>query len=176
MMFLANLRDKLLNMVMPDSDYEEQLDNAEELAARQAENAARYNSGASNERRVANGVAVSYISTPNFGRVGAQPTLVTRSDSQPQLTVHTTKVTELKVKVHVPTKYNHVSSIADHLKSGMAVVVNFDSMEPAEQRRVCDFVNGACYVLGGKAQQISRHIMMYVPSGVDISEAIALAH
>ena len=44
-----------------------------------------------------------------------------------------------------------------------------------EQRRICDFVNGVCYVLDGCAKRISEQIVLYVPEGVDVDEAMSVA-
>ena len=65
--------------------------------------------------------------------------------------------------------------IADDLKARMAVIVNYEKVEAEEQRRICDFVNGACYVSDGGAKRISDYIVLYVPEGIDVSEAMSVA-
>ncbi|WP_432648473.1 cell division protein SepF, partial [Mitsuokella sp.] len=44
-----------------------------------------------------------------------------------------------------------------------------------EQRRICDFVNGACYIVDGCAKRISEQIVLYAPEGVDVAEAMPAA-
>ena len=61
------------------------------------------------------------------------------------------------------------------LKAGKACVVNYEQIEALEQRRICDFVNGVCYVLDGSAKRVSNQIMLYVPNGVDVAEAMTMA-
>ncbi|MBF1715631.1 MAG: cell division protein SepF, partial [Selenomonas sp.] len=61
------------------------------------------------------------------------------------------------------------------LKRGIAVAVNFDCLNDAERRRVCDFLNGACYVLHGTARVVSSTIIFYAPKGVDVTETMAAA-
>ncbi len=79
--------------------------------------------------------------TPSTGDGGGTP-----------LTVHTTKVAELKVRIHRPRRYDDVGAAVRQLKQGIAVTVNFDCLNEPERRRVCDFLNGACYVLHGTAR------------------------
>lgn len=90
---------------------------------------------------------------------------------RPKLTVHTTKKLELKVQIYAPANFDQVTAIADDLKAGKACVVNYEKVECKEQRRICDFVNGVCYVLDGCAKRISGQIVLYVPEGVDVSVA-----
>lgn len=110
-------------------------------------------------QKVVNGDNVAYMT----------PAAKTTS-KRPQLTVHTTKVQDLKVHIYVPTTFDEVTSIADDLKSGRAAVVNYERVDLGEQRRICDFVNGACYVLNGEARRISETMVLYVPAGVEVAE------
>ena len=90
----------------------------------------------------------------------------------PQLTVHTTKIPELRVQIYVPENFDQVTDIADNLKAGKAAVVNYERVAAEEQRRICDFVNGACYIVNGCAKRISEQIVLYAPEGVDVAEAM----
>lgn len=92
--------------------------------------------------------------------------------SRPQLTVHTTRVPELRVQIYVPENFDQVTDIADNLKGGKAVVVNYERVAAEDQRRICDFVNGACYIVNGCAKRISEQIVLYAPEGVDVAEAM----
>ena len=101
------------------------------------------------------------------------PSLRTRARVQhPQLTVHTTKIPELRVQIYVPENFDQVTDIADNLKAGKAAVVNYERVAAEEQRRICDFVNGACYIVNGCAKRISEQIVLYAPEGVDVAEAM----
>lgn len=92
------------------------------------------------------------------------------NDHRPHLTVHTTKAARLQVQIYTPINFDQVTMIADDLQDKKAVVVNYSKVEEADQRRICDFVNGVCYVSDGCAKRISNQIVLYVPSGVDVSE------
>ena len=96
-------------------------------------------------------------------------------DSGTQFTVHTTKVAELKGRIHRPRRYDDAAPAVVQLKHVIPIAVNFDCMNEPERRRVCDFLNGACYVLHGSARVISSTIILYAPKGVDVSEAMTMA-
>ena len=122
------------------------------------------------EYKVSNGDAIQ-VERPSYTAAAHMQT----EKSRPQLTVHTTKMSELKVQIYAPRNFDQVTAIADDLKDGKACVVNYEKIEADEQRRICDFVNGVCYVLDGCAKRVSGQIVLYVPNGVDVAEAMTLA-
>ena len=122
------------------------------------------------EYKVSNGDSIQ-VERPSYTAAAHMQT----EKSRPQLTVHTTKMSELKVQIYAPRNFDQVTAIADDLKDGKACVVNYEKIEADEQRRICDFVNGVCYVLDGCAKRVSGQIVLYVPNGVDVAEAMTLA-
>ncbi len=113
------------------------------------------------ERKVVNGSSIGYAAA-------AAPV-------RPQLTVHTTKIPELNIQIYVPQNFDQVTAIADDLKAKKSAVVNYERVEPADQRRICDFLNGVCYVADGEVKRISETMVLYVPEGVNITEAVPTA-
>ena len=95
----------------------------------------------------------------------------TATTARPKLTVHTTKTPELAMEIHVPSNFDQVARIADDLLANRAAVVNYERVDVPEQRRICDFINGVSYVLDCEARRISDIMVLYVPSGVDVSTA-----
>ncbi|MDF2858748.1 MAG: sepF 1 [Neobacillus sp.] len=87
---------------------------------------------------------------------------------RPVLTVHTNP--DLKIKVFVPMTFDQANLIADCLKNRESVVVNYEQVDDKEQRRLCDFLNGVCYVLNGGVQRITNVSVLYVPDNVEISK------
>jgi len=144
---IKELLEKAKNILMPVEEEEEFV----------SEKAAAESEYVTEERRVVNG-APSYssavIERPRFKARAAKPS-------------------ELSVDIYVPTKFEQVTGIADDLLAKKAAIVNFERVDFAEQRRICDFVNGVCYVLDGEARRISDGMMLYVPSGVDVATAKA---
>ncbi|BEU87627.1 hypothetical protein TAMA11512_10910 [Selenomonas sp. TAMA-11512] len=100
---------------------------------------------------------------------------VSEQPARPQLTVHTTKVASLDVKIHVPTSFDYCPRIADDLKAGRATIVNYERVQFEEQVRICDFVNGLVYVLEGEVNRVSDTMVLYVPQGVNVYNAEPVA-
>ena len=137
------------------------------------------------ERRVSNGAPISYASAEppmykpvqerrqSFHAASTQAvrTHVTMQQERPKLTVHTTQIPSLNVKIYVPRSFDQVPEIADDLKSGRAVLVNYERVELEEQRRICDFINGVCYIMNGEVKRVSTAMVLYAPDGVNVSEA-----
>lgn len=128
------------------------------------------------EVKVVNG-ASRYRSVPFQAKVSsvAGRTAVTEQPNRPQLTVHTTRVPSLDVKIHVPTGFDHCPRIADDLKAGRAAIVNYERVRFEEQVRICDFVNGLVYVLDGEVNRVSDTMVLYVPHGVNVYSAEPVA-
>ncbi len=137
--------DKLTNIIMPMDDYEEEEFVVPEEKVVKTE-----------PKRVVNG-------QQSF------PSLSSYEPSHPFLTLHKTQTSDLSVKIHVPHEFSDVRKIADDLKAKRAVIVNFEEVEPSEQRRICDFTNGVCYMMDGQARRITDIMVMYVPAGVNVT-------
>jgi len=165
--------DGLVNILMPPEAYvEDEVQEEEEVQAKAEEKVQQ--PVQQSARKVVNG-APAY-SEESAGRMSRYEKAAARShEERPKLTVHTTKTPSLKVRIYAPTNFDQVTAIADDLKAGKAAVVNYERIEAEEQRRICDFVNGVCYVLDGCAKRISEQIVLYVPEGVDVDEAMSVA-
>ena len=173
------IKDKvmgLVDVIMPPLD---DVDELEEDVLRTANQPAVHamtndravsSSSYTEEYKVSNGDSIQ-VERPSYTAAAHMQT----EKSRPQLTVHTTKMSELKVQIYAPRNFDQVTAIADDLKDGKACVVNYEKIEADEQRRICDFVNGVCYVLDGCAKRVSGQIVLYVPNGVDVAEAMTLA-
>ena len=83
-----------------------------------------------------------------------------------------TKSIDLKVVVCSPMNFDDVCLYADYLKLNTAIILNFEKVDANLQQRVSDFLNGVCKVTEGSVQQISEHLVMYVPAGVAIAKEL----
>lgn len=151
-----NLVEKLTNILMPE---EEEYVETNEVVETEEE---------LDTRNVVNGSAV-YAAPAAAAAFAAGMTANTVVNKRPKLTVHTNKVQEMSIDIHVPQNFDQVRSVADALKESKACIVNYEKVEAPEQRRICDFLNGVCYVLEGDVRRISETMVLYVPNGVDIS-------
>lgn len=166
--------DGFVNILMPP-DYEE-IQEEEVVQEKKVEPAPKLQEKVQQvSRKVVNGASVYGGAEGAAGTSQYEKAVAQSRQERPKLTVHTTKQLNLKVRIYSPANFDRVTAIADDLKEGKAVVVNYERIEAEEQRRICDFVNGVCYVLDGCAKRISEQIVLYVPAGVDVDEAMSIA-
>ena len=174
------LLKKITDFIMPP--VEEEVEEVVESGNQQVSQAERNEEIA--ERMVANGGAVSYGGAsyqaaeeqrPAYERMTYESVQDNAKAARSQFKVHTTKPQEMRVQVYVPSAFDQVALMADDLKDKKAVIVNYEKVDLAEQRRICDFLNGVCYVLDGDARRISQNIVLYVPEGIDVSDAMSVA-
>ena len=169
--------DHLLDLVMPAVEEETIQEKTQATVVQMRKPQVAVQAEAAEEayetRQVANGAPV-YVSVPvaeqETTEQAAAPIIQSKAERRRNLKVHTTKAQELNVEVFVPRDFDHVTVIADELKSGKAAVVNYEQIEASEQRRICDFVNGVCYVLDGAAKRISEYMVLYVPANVEVND------
>ena len=96
---------------------------------------------------------------------------INSSKSNKVVSLHT--VSQMKVVIVEPKRYEDVTTIADHLKQRRALVVNLDNLEKNEDKKaIFNFMNGAVYVLEGNIQKITKSIFILAPSNVDIDSSV----
>ena len=96
---------------------------------------------------------------------------INSSKSNKIVSLHT--VSQMKVVIVEPKKYEDVTTIADHLKQRRALVVNLDNVEKNEDKKaIFNFMNGAVYVLEGNIQKITKSIFILAPSNVAIDSSV----
>ena len=140
----SRVKDMVSHVVDSFIPIAEDEEEEEEIRAQQASQTAQTTQAAqsfASERRVANGGTVSSFSSPSYGSTSSfqsPRTPVTGEGSSTPLTVHTTKVSELRVRIHRPRRYDDAAPAVVQLKQGIAIAVNFDCMSEPERRRVCD--------------------------------------
>lgn len=156
---IMGIVDKIKELIDIGEDYDyedEEFEDAEEELTAKAQTVAVGTSAA------AASIAAKPASTVSQGAAASQ---------RPKLTVHTTKVSELAMEIHVPSNYEQVARIADDLLANHAAIVNFERVAGNEQQRIFDFINGVSYVLNCAASRVSPNLMLYVPDGVDVATA-----
>lgn len=97
---------------------------------------------------------------------------------RPNLTLHTNnaaRTAEMKIKIFMPQRFDDVREVADALKAKNSAIVNYERVELPEQQRICDFLNGVCYVQDGFVHRISNTMVLYAPNGVEINEMKSVA-
>ena len=76
----------------------------------------------------------------------------------------------IELKVVRPESFEEVSTIADYLLDGCTVFLSFESMEPAQARRMIDFLNGVTYSTGGDIKAGATNSYILTPHNVNISD------
>lgn len=73
-----------------------------------------------------------------------------------------------KVIMAEPRIFADAQEIADHLKTKKAVIVNLQSIQTDQARRIVDFLGGTVYAIGGEIQQIGEKIFFCAPENIEI--------
>lgn len=120
-------------------------------------------------KKVVGGEPLSSLSAAS--PVAPQPEFSAAARRQSMKLVSGSKSMDMKIQIYVPQNFDSVSEIADALKSKRSAIVNYERVDLAEQRRICDFLNGVCYVQDGEVRRITATMVLYVPDGVEIDEA-----
>lgn len=75
---------------------------------------------------------------------------------------------QVNVIIIEPIDFNDSQKIADYLRNGQPVVVNFDGVEAILTKRMTDFISGTIYALNGSMKKLGRNILVCAPRNVDI--------
>lgn len=78
-----------------------------------------------------------------------------------------------KVILCEPRVYADAQEIADQLKNRRAVVVNLQSIQRDQAKRIVDFLSGTVYAIGGDIQRVGMNIFLCTPDNVDVSGSIS---
>ncbi len=82
------------------------------------------------------------------------------------------KSSDMRILVFKLDSFDEVKSVADALNQKRAALVNYEKVDTEIQKRICDFVNGVCYVMNGEVKRISSTMVLYVPENVAIGNGI----
>ena len=110
-----------------------------------------------------------------FGRSKA----ITREEVAPQRAAKvlpmTSAATQSKMVITQPTCFEDVQEIGEYLKQKRTVIVNLESVNKEDHRRIIDFVSGASFVTEGSIQKVSSLIYLITPKTVEIQNDIERA-
>ncbi len=75
----------------------------------------------------------------------------------------------MEVCVIKPTNFEDSKEITLTLRSGRAVVLNFEGLDMDLAQRIIDFSAGVCDAIDGNLRKVSSYIFIVTPNSVDIS-------
>lgn len=87
----------------------------------------------------------------------------------------TTTNTTTKMVITKPECFDDVQEIGEHLKQKRTVIVNLESVNKEDHRRIVDFISGATFVTEGSIQKVSSLIYLITPKTVEIQNDIERA-
>lgn len=171
----GDMWNKVTNLVAPvsEDEFEDEVLEVEEqvteqkTAATASETVVRQQAVGSSSAGVSAGISSGYANPAADAALRRQSMrVVGGTEAQAQ---------EMRIQIYTPQNFDGVSAIADDLKSKRSAIVNYEQVELAEQRRICDFLNGVCYVQNGSVRRITSTMVLYVPDGVAIDEIKTVA-
>ena len=74
--------------------------------------------------------------------------------------------TQTRVMVTAPTTYEAVEEIANHLKSGRAVIACLDEIDRDLAKRIVDFMSGTTFALDGTVRRIADGVFLFTPAHI----------
>jgi len=80
--------------------------------------------------------------------------------------IHTTA--KLQVVLTKPERFDDAVNIADNLNDKRTVVLNLESANRDEARRLVDFLSGVAYANGGQLKRIANSTFIITPYNVDV--------
>jgi cell division inhibitor SepF len=74
----------------------------------------------------------------------------------------------INVMILSPNNFDDAQDIADNIKQKRPCVVNLESVDAKEARRIVDFLSGAVYTADGSIQKVSNGIFLVAPYNVNV--------
>lgn len=72
-----------------------------------------------------------------------------------------------------PRAFSEAQSIADHIKSKRAVVVNLQRVTSENAKRIIDFLSGTVYALDGEIKKIGDNNFLCTPNNINVAGEIS---
>ena len=72
------------------------------------------------------------------------------------------------VVITQPTGFDDARQIAENVKNGKTVLVNFERTDSETIKRTVDFMSGITYAVSGTVQRVSNTIFLFAPARVEI--------
>ncbi len=82
--------------------------------------------------------------------------------------------TNVSLKIVNPKSHTDASEIADYLMNGNTVLLNIESLDPAQAIRLLDYLAGATHAVGGIITKVGKTTIVVAPKNVDVSSIEAM--
>ena len=82
--------------------------------------------------------------------------------------------TTLQIVLARPTDYSEVKSIGDDLNAQKTVLLNLETVKPADAKRIIDFLSGVIYGVDGSIRKIGENVILCAPKTMPVGGEIDL--
>lgn len=143
---MANVLNKMKGFLGLDDEYDDDLENEEELEDRKAKDEEEED---------------------------LEP-LVTSSRRAKVVNINniTAKSNLTKISIIKPVEFDEATNICDNLKDRQIVVVNTTLLDTKTAQRLLDFISGSSYALNGELQEVEKGVYILTPSNVEVSNEL----
>lgn len=83
-----------------------------------------------------------------------------------------TAISSSKVVITQPNCYEDVQEVGDYLKNKKSVIINLESVNKEDARRILDFLSGSAFMIDGTFQKVSNLIYFIAPRNVEIQNDV----
>ena len=73
------------------------------------------------------------------------------------------RVNNSNKNIITPKVFSEVEAIANDLLAGNSMIVDLTSTDIQEAKRICDFLNGVTFAIGGSVEKIVRLVYLFNP-------------
>lgn len=77
-------------------------------------------------------------------------------------------MSQLQVVLVKPERFDDAPAVADHLNAKRTVVLNLESSQNDQKRRILDFLSGAAYANNGNVKRVAANTFIITPYNVDV--------
>ncbi len=116
-----------------------------------------------------------YFSRSSSSKKDYEDEAVSRTRTQAKILPMTGTVATSKVVITQPESYEDVEEIGEYLKQRKSVIVNLESINKEDGKRILDFLSGASFALEGSIQKVSNLIYLMTPKSVEIQNDVERA-
>jgi cell division inhibitor SepF len=148
----------LLGLVESDELEETEKNSTEKTGSRSDRKLERTPKVVVEESRERKSLPPAAASSPNLT---AKPIPSLPAGREPSAAVGTVVITQ-------PMGFDDARQIAENVKSGKTVLVNFERTDGETIKRTVDFMSGITYAVSGTVQRISNTIFLFAPARVEI--------
>lgn len=85
-------------------------------------------------------------------------------------TVSIQATARLQISICRPKRFEEAADVADMIAHGQPIVLNMESVEMAEARRIMDFISGATYLSGSSISRIAERTYLILHNGMQLDQ------